>query len=218
MAAEIGRDLGQSPGSAVVATVVAAAIVVGDVVLVWYDHEYSLTRLLLPAVGLATLVLLGARREGLGLRLVPAGGWRRWAKTGLVLGMAVLAAAVAVPVADIVRGRPVDLPCLSPGQSGQGLWQWCVVSPVIEGSTYRLVLCAALASWLRPTGTAIVSGLAFTVLQIASGFAGPAGIVGGFLLAWAFQESGSILVPLALHVLGSLAYLIFCLANGCVGR
>jgi membrane protease YdiL (CAAX protease family) len=84
----------------------------------------------------------------------------------------------------------------------------CVVAPLVEETTYRLVLFMPLAVLLGPWKAIAVSGLAFGGLHVVYGIPSPENLVGGFFLAWAYLRSESIAVPLLMHSLGNLCVLV----------
>jgi len=64
-----------------------------------------------------------------------------------------------------------------------------------------------MVALLGPRGTIVASGLLFGALHVLYGNPGPDNLLAGFLLAWTYLRSGSILVPFALHALGNLGVL-----------
>ena len=60
--------------------------------------------------------------------------------------------------------------------------------------------------------TIIASGLVFAALHFRFGVASPDNAIAGFVLAWAYIKSESILVPITLHALGNLAVGLYMLA------
>jgi membrane protease YdiL (CAAX protease family) len=81
------------------------------------------------------------------------------------------------------------------------------MAPIFEEVIYRLILCAPLAAWRRPWWGVVLSGLTFAALHMLYGNPSPENLFGGLFLAWAFLQSGSLLVPVLLHSLGNLCVL-----------
>jgi len=83
------------------------------------------------------------------------------------------------------------------------LFRACLAAPVLEEAVYRFALCAPTAPILGRWPVIILSGLAFGWLHFIYGNPGPDNLIAGFLLAWAYLKSESILVPVVLHALGN---------------
>jgi membrane protease YdiL (CAAX protease family) len=54
------------------------------------------------------------------------------------------------------------------------------------------------------TVTILLSGVLFALLHAAYGNLAPDNTIAGFVLAWAYLRSSSLLVPIVLHALGNL--------------
>ena len=63
--------------------------------------------------------------------------------------------------------------------------------------------CTALTP-ASSSGAILVSGLIFGLIHVLGGNASPENHIAGFMLAWAFLRSGTILVPIATHSAGNL--------------
>jgi len=152
------------------------------------------------------LVLAGGDRGSLGLRLVPRQGWAWWGKATLVIGGCVGGFVLVATVVAVLCG--VDVAEYRLFRSAGEFWPWarhaCLAAPVLEESIYRFVLCVAAAAAIGPVGAVLVSGITFGALHVVYGNPGPDNLVAGFVFAWAYQRSGSLLVPMALHGLGNL--------------
>lgn len=158
--------------------------------------------------GLLTIVALSRGNPAtIGLR-APAGGWGRWVRLGVYLGL--LVGTVSAAVVSLWRwsGRP--LPSLPPRWMSVHVQflHMCLFSPLLEETLYRVVLCIPLAAYSRVLAIA-VSGVAFAALHVVYGNPSPENQLGGFLLAWAYLRSGSLAVPLLLHSAGNLIALVF---------
>jgi membrane protease YdiL (CAAX protease family) len=80
----------------------------------------------------------------------------------------------------------------------------CVDYPLFEEVLYRLAVCVPVAAWLGPRVAIAASGFIFAGLHVLYGNPSPDNLLGGFILAWAFLRSGTLVVPIALHSLGNL--------------
>ena len=71
----------------------------------------------------------------------------------------------------------------------------------------KRLLRTCLAALLGPWKTSVVSGLAFAYLHVLYGNPSPENVAGGFILAWVYLKSESILLPVLAHSLGNLGAL-----------
>ena len=156
---------------------------------------------------LAILTLSRGNPVTIGLQ-PPIGGWRRWVRLGVSLGLLVGAVLVVVAALWHWSGRPLP-PVPEPWTDRRAQFlHMCVFAPLLEETLYRVVLCVPLAAYSRALAIA-VSGVSFAALHVVYGNPSPENLLGGFLLAWAYLRSGSLAVPLLLHSAGNLIALIF---------
>ena len=209
MRTAIGQSLNASPGRLTAAVTVAVLVVACDLALVLWDYHPESTegRGTLALLALATLFwLVRGDTASVGLR-APVQGWWYWGRMTLLIGL-VVAACIAVGLgAWVLSGRKLPVYATDPRYLGSSFLRMCVNAPVLEEALYRLAVCVPLCVWPGPWAAVAVSGLAFGGLHVAYGNPSPENLVGGFLLAWAYLKSGSILVPVLLHALGNLAAL-----------
>jgi membrane protease YdiL (CAAX protease family) len=201
----IGHGFRDRPLAAATAGAIAVAVVAADLVLARPGGDFQGLRYALPA-GAAAVYLLLTRGDmaSLGLVLTPVQGWRFWCKSAVALAVVVGAAVVVLSVVGKLVGVSWAVPQVRPGEVGEAFWRMCVVAPLGEEATYRLVLCAPLAVLLRPWGAVAASGILFAALHWSYGNPGPDNQVAGFVLAWSYLKSGTLLVPVALHGAGNL--------------
>ncbi len=211
--ADIGAVLSRQPARRALAGLVAI-IAVGSHILA--APSWPLGAAVIALACLALLAIARWDRQALGLRLTPAQPIGYWVWVTVMLGVLVavscglalnLAWILDWPVCPIQRFR-------SPTDFWPWLVQACVIAPALEETIYRFILCVAAAAWLGKRGAILVSGVAFAALHIAHGAAGPDNLIAGFILAWAFFKSRSIVVPLCLHALGNL-FVGLSLVAGC---
>jgi membrane protease YdiL (CAAX protease family) len=164
----------------------------------------SQTRAALALVTLVALLLLvRGDAASLGLTTAPAPGWGFWCRATLWVGLG-LGVLLAVLVGIwLMLGKEVPVYALAPSGVGEAFLRMCVLSPVIEEALYRLAFCAGAVAVLGRWGAVVGSGVLFAGLHWLYGNPSPENQVGGFILAWAFVRSGSILVPVGLHALGN---------------
>ena len=164
-------------------------------------------------VGWASLALLTAfgyfflarcDRVSIGFVETPAQGWRPWCGVAWRIGLVVLA--VALPLAVLWRFMGWEWGGAWETASN---WQWeisvgLIGCPIFEELIYRLAVCVPLAARFGAWPAILVSGVLFALLHVAYGVQNPINAVAGFLFAWTFLKSGTILVPIVLHSLGNL--------------
>lgn len=191
-------------GVAIAVAIVAAELEVVRARPIWFSDG----RWALALSGLLAIVALSrGNLTTIGLR-PPAGGWGRWARLGVYLGLLVGTVSAAVVTFWQWSGHPFPpVPTRWMSLQVQFL-HMCVFSPLLEETLYRVVLCVPLAAYSRALAIA-VSGLSFATLHVVYGNPSPENLLGGFLLAWAYLRSGSLAVPLLLHSAGNLIVLIF---------
>ena len=95
------------------------------------------------------------------------------------------------------------------GQPLRRIYMVGLSAPLLEETIHRLAFCTAAVAVSGRWPTIAASRLLFGALHIFYGNPDPSNMVGGFVLAWSFLKSGSILVPVALHSLGNLGLLAF---------
>ena len=160
------------------------------------------------AVALAGLVMVLLINDGhlpvLGLRLVPVQGWRYWIGMTIWfgLGIAVLLA-IFVAVWWMLEWT-IPLRRTEPRYMWRTMLLMCVYAPFVEEVVFRGLLTVAVLPTFGRWGTILISGTVFALLHIAGGNPGPDNQVAGFLLAWAFLRSETILVPIVMHAAGNL--------------
>jgi len=198
------------PGRGGVASAwLAGAVVVQDLALA--AHTPYATRLLPALAGVLALGLLGGKDGLRGLLASPAGGWWRWARVGVGLGL-LSGALLGLWLAGLhLFGGGVAVESIFEGPRELGGWlvRACLLAPGIEEIVYRFLLVAAVLPLLGSRGSVIASGLAFAALHLLYGNPSPENMLGGFVLAWAYVASGSLAVPLLLHAIGNLFVGVF---------
>jgi membrane protease YdiL (CAAX protease family) len=80
----------------------------------------------------------------------------------------------------------------------------CVFAPVVEGLLFRSLLIFAVRPTLGDYGAIIASGLLFAAIHVIGGNPSPENQIAGFVFAWAYLRSGTILVPLSWHAAGNV--------------
>jgi membrane protease YdiL (CAAX protease family) len=163
-------------------------------------------------VGLAVLVLAlfpilaNGRLSSIGLIATPFGGWHYWCRAAPLLILIV--GVLAIPAGGLwwLSGGSVD-------DIVSEDWRFHLrdffLTPASEEIIYRMGICSIVAAWLGTRTAIAISGALFALVHLAYCGANPVNLVAGFVLAWAFLKSNTILVPIALHGLGNfLGWLI----------
>jgi membrane protease YdiL (CAAX protease family) len=157
-------------------------------------------------IGLAVLVLalfpilVNGRLSSIGLIATPLGGWHYWCRAAPLLMLIV--GVLAIPAGGLwwLSGGSVD--DIVSEDWGLHLRDF-FLTPVSEEIIYRMGICSIVAAWLGPRTAIAVSGALFALVHLAYYSSNPVNLVAGFVLAWAFLKSNTILVPIALHGLGN---------------
>ena len=155
-------------------------------------------------------LLVGASLDGLGLHLRPAGGWGRWCRLGVRLGLVVLGLVGVLVGGAWLAGRPLALaPLFDDSADLRWFLENAVLwAPLVEEGVWRLVLCSALLGVCGARTTLLLSWAGFALLHWVYGNPAPDNQVAGLVLGWAYLASGCAAVPIALHAAGNL--FVFC--------
>ncbi|MFO0909530.1 MAG: CPBP family intramembrane glutamic endopeptidase [Isosphaeraceae bacterium] len=207
MQTAIGRGL---LGGRLVAAGVLGLVSIGlDLGLLWWNHypESVEGRWAIGFVVMATYVWLAdGDLPSLGF-CPPEGGWLRWMRLAVWIGVLAGASVGAGVGCWLALGWKLPVGSVAPGEIGSAFFRMCLAAPLLEEGLYRFALCIPLVRWLGLWRTVAVSGVVFGVLHAFYGNVSPENALGGFFLAWAFLRSGSIVVPVALHAAGNLLVL-----------
>jgi uncharacterized protein len=208
----IGYGLRGKPGRLALAGVFCFLVLLGDFALVIWNRspETIEGRAALALVALAAGIwLVDGDLSSIGFRLAPVQGWRYWAGATALLGLAVAVCLLMGWGICALTGYEPPIYTTAPREIGVGFLEKCIYYPVLEEVIYRLALCVPLVILIGPWRTIAVSGLVFAGLHFAYGCPSPENLIGGFLLAWAYLKSESILIPLLLHSTGNFCALAF---------
>jgi uncharacterized protein len=210
METPIGRHWRISGPYKLAPAALAVFVAAVDLVLVWSgEYSYLGPRGAIPIVSLALyLILAGGDLTPVGLTVRPLPGLGYWLRTTLGVGVAAGVVIGNALVACRLIGWRFPVQSTSPDQFWSEFIHMCILAPAVEEGTYRIGLCCGTVALLKPEGAIAASGLIFGGLHVLYGNPGPDNLVSGFVLAWAFLKSGSILVPLALHSLGNFCVLV----------
>lgn len=131
-----------------------------------------------------------------------------WVRAGLFIGAAIAVACVATVVAaraghDVFRLCERGFPILQVNR----VIVLCLLAPLTEELLWRVVLCTAAARLMGPWPAIALTGILFAAAHWMYGVSGPDNLLAGFFLSWAFLQSGSFVVPLALHACGNASVL-----------
>lgn len=208
MESSIGQALFESSRRKRWAIVLAAIVVTADFLLVTLYHDTSV-RLAFALAAFAVMVsLTHGDLSSLGLLARPKQGWRWWILASLRLGFAVLICIAVGFGIWTALGNEVPLYTTPPTQFFRNLSRMCLVAPVLEETIYRAIVCIPLVGAIGCWRTIAVCGVLFAALHVAYGIPSPENLVGGFLLAWVYLKSETILLPVLLHSFGNLFVLV----------
>jgi membrane protease YdiL (CAAX protease family) len=207
---QVGRILSSSRDLVVLATVLAVGAVLIDVLICWYRprHLHACRMALAISGALGLLCLARGDRASIGLVLHPRKGFGYWRKATALIGVGLVLFLCLIGVFYRVAHIPPRF-VLAPESALRILPGWCLYYPLLEELLYRLVLCAPLVALLGPWYAIAISGVVFGALHCLYGNPAPTNFVAGYVLAWAYIRSESILVPVVWHSLGNAAILMF---------
>ena len=119
---------------------------------------------------------------------------------------AVIAVGFAIAIA-LSRAGADPFGFCTPGDptTAYGVYGSVILTPAIEETAFRFLLCGALAGRLSGPTNIAVNGILFALAHVVFGGIGPDSVLGGFFLAWAFLRSGTIAVPILMHAVGNAA-------------
>ena len=142
--------------------------------------------------------------DTLGLRLRPVQGYAYWIKASPWMA----AAMGLITVIALTTWWPRDWDVKDfyepPEITPTGFFRFFAIAPLVEEPVYRIALCVPLARLLSPWPTIALSGAVFAHLHFVYGNPHPVNFFAGYLLAWSYLHSGSILVPITMHGFGNL--------------
>ncbi|MAT97036.1 MAG: hypothetical protein CL608_07835 [Anaerolineaceae bacterium] len=155
------------------------------------------------------LLLLSGERHCLGLRILPIQPLTYWLRLVLIIGLIMLIPIAAFLLAASILNWEFAIPQMPPDQAGLFFLYGCLLAPFIEEIIYRLVLCFPANTFFGPIGTILLSGTLFAGLHFLYGNPGPDNFFAGYVFAWVYLKSGSIMVPMIIHSLGNFVVLLF---------
>lgn len=184
---------------------IALIVVVLDVARLFPQtqlNDNGIDRPLLLLLGLVSVLCLSdGDITSLGLRLAPVQGWGYWFRMGLWFGLCIGILAIVCGGVYWLRGWPIPLIQTPPRLDV--LIIYCIRAPIEEELIYRSLLIFAIAPTCGTLGTILISGALFGSIHVLGGNPGPDNLIAGFMLAWAFVKSKTILVPIAMHSAGN---------------
>ena len=208
MHSDVAGELRKSRALLLTTSAVACVVVLLDLILARSPHISYGVRVTVALAGTLFISILAAGAPGaaptFGLCGRPRQGWWYWLRASVVLGIASLA--VVETVSRIFYGTGYvggfSLP------SASDVLFSCVMIPLCEEVIYRLLLCPPAVAIAGPWGGIVITGVVFAALHMAVGVSGPDNLLGGFVLAWVFVKSETILLPIAFHSIGNLFALV----------
>jgi membrane protease YdiL (CAAX protease family) len=193
----IGRGLPRGVG---IAFAICACLVLA-IDLQLFGSGWFRTRLPITAATICIFLYLARDNlDALGVRLRPLPSLRFWLYVVVVLAVVF---AVLIAVSAAVYIYVVDMPIKPVLPSGIFIWDAVVDAPVVEEATYRWVIVTGLVAVAPRWIVVVFSGATFAYLHFLYGNPAPDNFIGGYIFAWMYLRSGSILVPIAFHALGN---------------
>jgi membrane protease YdiL (CAAX protease family) len=190
--------------------VLAAALAVGGAAvacdLFVHPLRGDLRRAGFAAMAVAILLALArGDRRALGLRLTPHRGWLWWIRLSLIISLIMLTVIGLGSAFLWLIGKPPEVRSMftSTDQFAAVFRHSVVVAPLVEEPVYRTLLCVPLVAALGRWPTIVVSGGVFGYLHFRYGNPSPDNFFAGYVLAWAYLESRSLLLPIIFHAAGN---------------
>lgn len=169
----------------------------------WYVYVNDLH----GAIALAGVFLLGCvfvdSKHSLGLTLSPSQGWQVWLSFIFWALFALSVVWAVVASISLIAGPIFHSYTTPPSRLPSRLLVACFVAPIVEEATYRVVFCSGIVGVLGQFWTIVANGVVFALLHWLYGNPSPENQLAGFLLAWAYLRSGTIVLPIALHSVGN---------------
>jgi membrane protease YdiL (CAAX protease family) len=185
------------PRRTIATRIIALAVVVGD----FLYH----TGPILPLTGLVMILCLNdCAPSSLGMKWAPTQGWRYWCRLAIWFGAAIGILLLVYVGVCLLMKKEIPVYRTAPHELSSQLFFMCVYAPAAEEVVYRSLLATAILPTAGHYGTILISGLVFAMIHVRGGNASPENQIAGFLLAWAFLKSETILVPIAMHSAGNL--------------
>lgn len=197
----------KEPSYSVAATqVIALLIVVANFLLPYISRHLGAdwNEAAIALLGtIAVVILYDGNAGDLGFRRTPLQGWWHWIKITLWLGLCVALIVLICGAVALAMGWEIPIRRANPRFLLYYLLFMGIYAPLVEEVIFRFLLAVACRSLLGDKGFILLSGFLFAAAHWG-GNPSPENQVGGFLLAWAFVRSQTILVPLAMHSAGNL--------------
>lgn len=184
---------------------VAVALIVVTMDLWFSMQRYPMwIRAVLGATVFILYLSITARNRGsLGIRIRPIQPVTYWIRATLIIAALLLIPILAFLLVATLMNWEFTIPQIPPDQAAFVFLQMCVIAPIVEELIYRLALCFPVAGTFGPTAAILLSGATFAGLHFVYGNPSPDNFLAGYVLAWAYLKSGSIVVPIVLHSLGN---------------
>jgi membrane protease YdiL (CAAX protease family) len=206
----VGKSFG--PSKRLGCTMFILALLAGGCDL-WLAREpedlltFGVRPILLLIALLVFLHLLQGNLKAMGLQPTAKQSLGYWVRVTVGINCIVVLVCIAVAAGLLATGHKVPVYPTSPSVLGTRSVAMCLYYPILEEGIYRLILCIGVAMLFGRWTAILISGLAFALLHWIYGDPSPENQIAGFLLAWTFFKSETIVVPLALHALGNVGAL-----------
>jgi CAAX protease family protein len=204
----------QSNSYRYIAQLFALFAIVADLVASSYHCPYWIR--LLYAIGIFIVIFYFYRWDtiplGLTGHLNP--DYRYWFKLIGKIAIIIVVWAILGLIVLETGHRPKDMTIhtLNPSRFFGSFLTSCFYAPVVEEIIYRLFFCVVFLPYLKNYGTIIVGGALFAGLHFIYGNPSIENFLGGYVLMWVFLRSGSLILPIIVHLLGNLYVILIQLA------
>ena len=199
--------VGLSRRVAIAMAIIATLVVAHDLKLLGDFDYWGRRRDIPPAIAVALFVYFMRKNlDAFGVRVRPLPSLKFWLQTVLALAILMSLLIAGTVAFYLALDKPMPPPALPTFKLA---WEMVVASPIVEESIYRWLFVTAIVAVAPRWAGVVLSGAVFAYLHFVYNNPGPDNFIGGYLFAWMYLRSGSILVPIAFHALanGSLIVL-----------
>ncbi len=142
-------------------------------------------------------------RKSLGLRVLPLQPVSFWIRATVIIAILLLVPILLFLVAANWMQLELPIPRIPPQYAAPAFLHMCLIAPLLEEPIYRLAICFSTTVAFGPLFAILLSGFAFAGLHFIYGNPGPDNFLAGYVLAWSYLKSGSLMVPVVMHSLGN---------------
>lgn len=203
--------------------VILPLFIAADFVQVYFIEDYRIGYTIRFALGIAAMLVYitfgGIRLWRPLINVGPAKGWRFWSKFLIITNLALIVfLVILLGILKLVNPPFNSYKILFGIQLSElplYLIVGSIIAPITEELLYRFIVCNFVINIFpkfKVLFTILISGSLFALFHLVCGYANIMNIVAGFILAWIYLKSESLILPIVFHALGNVWVHLFCLA------